>query len=106
MFYETFLMFCENSGMTPSGAATQAGISRSTITKWKNKYDSGEDTTPTQQVLEKLCTYFQCSKSELMGEKKEGPAISRAFADEQLLSAYHKASPQEQAAIRVLLGIQ
>ena len=34
-FYETFIARCQERGLSPSAAATAAGISRTSVTRWK-----------------------------------------------------------------------
>lgn len=34
-FYETFVARCQERGISPSAAATAAGISRTSVTRWK-----------------------------------------------------------------------
>ena len=50
-----------------SRAATEAGISKSLVTKWKT--NSVE--IPSPEVLNKLSKYFNMPISELMGEESE-----------------------------------
>lgn len=77
MFYDRFVMLCSQRGVTPSRAAIDAGLSKSTVTKWKN--DPGS--RPTGAVIEKLTRYFDISISELLGEEPDDP---RKITDEQL----------------------
>ena len=67
MFYDRFVMLCESRGVSPSRAAIDAGLSKSTVTKWKRSPDA----RPTGNVIEKLPRYFGVSVAELLGE--EGP---------------------------------
>lgn len=67
MFYDRFVMLCERRGVTPSRAAIDAGLSKSTVTKWKND----PNTRPTGAVIEKLTRYFNISISDLLGESDE-----------------------------------
>lgn len=64
MFYDRFVELCKAHNITPSRAAIEAGLSKSTVTKWKKEPDS----KPSGNVLNKLCTYFHMSVSELLGE--------------------------------------
>ena len=50
MFYDRFVMLCESRGVSPSRAAIDAGLSKSTVTKWKRSPDA----RPTGTVIEKL----------------------------------------------------
>ena len=66
MFYDRFVELCKQKGVTPSRAAIDAGLSKSTVTKWKNEPDS----KPTGNVIAKLTQYFGISISTLL----EGPS--------------------------------
>lgn len=70
MFYDRFVQICTDRGVSPSRAATEAGLSKSTVTKWKNTPDA----EPTGAALKKLSDYFGISISELLGEdNKKAP---------------------------------
>ena len=71
MFYDKFVRICAERGISPSRAAVEAGLSKSTVTKWKNAPDSA----PTGAALQKLTEYFNISYAELLGEEtKNAPA--------------------------------
>lgn len=72
MFYDRFVLLCSRKGVTPSRAAIDAGLSKSTVTKWKND----PSTRPTGTVIDKLTRYFGISVSELLGENE--PSENRA----------------------------
>nr|WP_243182469.1 helix-turn-helix transcriptional regulator [Agathobaculum faecis] len=60
-------------GVSPSKAAQESGINKSTVTYWKNHTES----KPTGQLAEKLCSYFNVSMSELYGDtQKETPPLT------------------------------
>lgn len=60
-------------GVSPSKAAQEAGINKSTVTYWKNHVES----KPTGQLAEKLCSYFNVSMNELYGDiQKETPTLT------------------------------
>lgn len=71
MFYDKFMYLCKQRGIAPSRAATDAGISRSLVTKWR----TSNIKTPSAEVLEKLSKYFCVPISELLNEEdqKESP---------------------------------
>ena len=50
MFYDRFVMLCESRGVSPSRAAIDAGLSKSTVTKWKRFPDA----QPTGNVIDEL----------------------------------------------------
>ena len=67
VFYDRFAYLCKERGVSVSRAATEAGISKSLVTKWKT--NSVE--IPSPEVLNKLSKYFNMPISELMGEESE-----------------------------------
>lgn len=71
MFIDKYLILCKKKGVSPSFAATEAGISKSLVTKWKNN----KTEVPSPEVLQKLSAYFGISVSELLDEKKEKPPV-------------------------------
>lgn len=77
MFYERFIALCEKNRLTPSGAATRAGFNKGTVSVWKKKYVAGMDVRPEKDVLDKICSFFKCSETWLLGideyEKKPTP---------------------------------
>ncbi len=72
MFYDRFVMLCKSRGVSPSRAAVDAGLSKSTVSKWKRTPDS----RPTGAVIEKLTRYFGISVAQLLGEEP-GKEIGR-----------------------------
>ena len=75
MFYERFLTLCEEKRISPSAAATQAGFNKGTVSVWKKRYSEGIDVRPEKAVIEKVCNFFDCSESWLLGieEHKKTP---------------------------------
>ena len=76
MFYERYLQLCDSKGLKPSAAAERAGFNRGTVSVWKKKYKENIDVRPEQDVSEKICLFFNCSESWLLGieEQKGKPA--------------------------------
>lgn len=67
-FYEKYLMLCDKNKKTPSGAALEMGLSKTTVNRWKN---GGGITDAT---ILKVASYFGIPKEELTGEaQKEKP---------------------------------
>ena len=83
MFYERFVLLCKQRGVSTSKAAIDAGLSKSTVTKWKKD----PNTKPSGNVIDKLCRYFGISVSELLGandasqpeEEKKAEASAKAL---------------------------
>ena len=67
MFYDRFAYLCKEKGVSVSRGATEAGISKSLVTKWK----TNNVETPSPEVLNKLSKYFNMPISELLGEETE-----------------------------------
>lgn len=71
MFYDRFVELCNQKGVSPSRAAIDSGLSKSTVTKWKNEPDS----KPTGNVIDKLTRYFGITISELLQAPHEETEI-------------------------------
>lgn len=72
MFYDRYVEFCNQKGVSPSRAAIEAGISKSLVTKWR--VNSVE--IPSADVIKKLTAYFNLTTAQLLGEEetKKAPA--------------------------------
>ena len=70
MFYDKFVQICKSRGITPSRAAVEAGLSKSTVTKWKTTPNA----EPTGAAIKKITEYFGITIAELMGETEKAPA--------------------------------
>lgn len=64
-FYEKYLMLCDKNKKTPSGAALEMGLSKTTVNRWKN---GGGITDAT---ILKVASYFGIPKEELTGEEQK-----------------------------------
>lgn len=73
MFYDRFVQICKEKGVSPSRAAIDAGLSKSTVSKWKNQPDA----EPSGSAIKKLSDYFGISKAELLDEQKNTPVLTR-----------------------------
>lgn len=87
MFYERYLQLCKEANIAPSAAAMKAGFNRGTVSVWKKKYELGQDVTPDQEIINKLCAFFGCTESWLRGIslKKEKAADPKAGGDDESL---------------------
>ena len=78
MFYDRFVHLCKERNVAPTRAAIDAGLSKSTVTKWK----ATPDAEPSGTAIKKLSEYFGITRAELLGEtKKEKPLVN---GDEEL----------------------
>lgn len=71
MFYDILKSLCDERGISPSRAATECGISRSTVTWWKQ-----HKTNPNSEQISKLAIYFGVSTDYLLGNKQKEKASS------------------------------
>lgn len=78
MFYDRFVQLCSRRGVTPSRAAIDSGLSKSTVTKWKNDPAA----RPTGKVIDKLTEYFGISVSELLAEDPDSAELRPATEEE------------------------
>lgn len=90
-FYEKYLMLCDKNKKTPSGAALEMGLSKTTVNRWKN---GGGITDAT---ILKVATFFGVSKEELKGEpeQKEKPAPGEGSGLDALLKECEGLSKDE-----------
>ena len=100
MFYENFIKLCAKAGKTPSAAAKEIGISKSTVSNWKTR-----GTAPTDVTLTMIANYFGCDISELMAENEEKPIQMDGLTEEEarFLEKLRKASPEIQQAVMAVL---
>lgn len=63
MFYDVYARLCKERGVSPTKAGGEMGISRSTISGWKN---GGR--TPTGTTLQKVADYFGVTTDLLLGQ--------------------------------------
>ena len=73
MFYDNFVKACNLHNKAPSAVAIDIGISKATVTGWKN------GSMPSDATLRKLADYFGVSPEELTGST--GPAQKKSPAD-------------------------
>ena len=78
MFYDLYCELCKRKGVTPTRAAIEMGLSKSTPTAWKK-----QGITPQAAQLQKIADYFGVSVDYLCG-KKEKPLVN----DDEELTEY------------------
>ena len=75
MFFDNFVRLCEQKGVKPSRALTDAGVPKSAYSYWRAEAGIGNDAKPTNQNAVKLAQYFNVSVDYLLtGEQKENPS--------------------------------
>lgn len=100
MFYENFIKLCAKAGKTPSAAAKEIGISKSTVSNWKTR-----GTAPTDVTLTMIANYFGCDISELMAENEEKPIQMDGLTEEEaaFIIKLRSASVDIQKAVKAVL---
>lgn len=74
MFFDNFVRLCEQKGVKPSRALTEAGVPKSAYSYWRTEAGAGNDAKPTNQNAVKLAQYFGVTVDYLLtGEEKENP---------------------------------
>ena len=74
MFFDNFVRLCEQKGVKPSRALTEAGVPKSAYSYWRTEASSGNDAKPTNQNAVKLAQYFDVTVDCLLtGSQKENP---------------------------------
>lgn len=74
MFFDNFVRLCEQKGVKPSRALTEAGVPKSAYSYWRTESGAGNDAKPTNQNAVKLAQYFNVTVDCLLtGNQKENP---------------------------------
>lgn len=74
MFFDNFVRLCEQKGVKPSRALTEAGVPKSAYSYWRTEAGAGNDAKPTNQNAVKLAQYFNVTVDYLLtGSQKENP---------------------------------
>lgn len=63
MFYDVYNKLCKNKNMSATAVALTLGISRGTVSAWKNK-----GITPNGDTLQKVADYFDVTIDYLLGK--------------------------------------
>lgn len=75
MFFDNFVRLCEQKGVKPSRALTEAGVPKSAYSYWRTEAGAGNDAKPTNQNAVKLAQYFGITVDYLLtGNQKENPS--------------------------------
>ena len=74
MFFDNFVRLCEQKGVKPSRALTEAGVPKYAYSYWRTEAGAGNDAKPTNQNAVKLAQYFGVTVDYLLtGNQKENP---------------------------------
>ena len=67
MFYQNFALLCARIGKSPSTVALELGLSKGTVTGWRN------GAMPHNRQLSRIAEYFGVSVEELTGPSPDNP---------------------------------
>lgn len=94
MFYDNFVKACNSRNKAPSAVAIDIGISKATVTGWKN------GSTPNDATLRKLADYFGVSPEELTGSTGTAQRITLdGSAQPDLVLKYNQLTPEGQKEV-------
>lgn len=106
-FYDIYAKLCLENGVTPSYVAHQIGISRGTVSAWKNK-----GYTPKSDIVTKIAQYFNISADELLNtpvEQTKRPSIetrSRVQKLEKAIKLTENLTDEQLDSLLKVLGIE
>lgn len=78
MFWNNFLALCKGKGSTPTAITTELGISRGSVTQWK------DGKTPRHNTLMKIADYFNVSVDSLLYDDHETVDTFAGFAKQKM----------------------
>ena len=81
MFYDIYKDLCDRVGKSPTGAALEMGISKGTVSFWKNK-----GSVPNADTLQKIADYFGVSTDYLLTGVETKKEPDDRLDDEDLAS--------------------
>ena len=94
MFYDNFVKACNLHNKAPSAVAIDIGISKATVTGWKN------GSNPSDATLHKLADYFGVSPEELTGSTGPAQRITPdGSAQPDLIVKYNQLTPEGQKEV-------
>jgi transcriptional regulator with XRE-family HTH domain len=65
MFYEQYVELCTKLNKSPSGVAQELGISKTSVTRWKN------GAIPNSKIINKIADYFEVSTDYIIKGNEE-----------------------------------
>ena len=92
----TITKYREDRGWTEYQLAERSGLPQSTISSWYRK-----NMVPTVPSLEKICTAFGITLSQLFAE--ENTAVSLTASQKKLLDRWTRLSEDQQNAVFLLI---
>lgn len=97
MFYDRFAELCSGRNISANKAATDIGLSNSTVTKWKKT-----GAVPQTATLSKIAEYFNVSINYLLGEAEEPEEIKKDPALDVKTDTENKVSDLGSVALNII----
>ena len=86
MFYDSYIIWCEKKGVSPTKAALDVGLSCAAPTKCKK---SGS--TPSGDTMNRLASYFGITVDELLGKEKQPTDGELSDEEKAMLDLFRQA---------------
>lgn len=99
MFYDKYRQLCDSIGKSPSAVAVEIGISKGTVSTWKNL-----GRTPQTAQLQKVAEYFGISIDQLLDEKKNAPTAESCEGEKPDWKKLLGATPYKPQQMAPVLG--
>lgn len=101
-FVQNIKFHCERKGVKPTVACREAGVGGSFINNIEAR-----GSVPSVEKVEMLAHYLGVTVSELIGEVASSAPVSElGTIPPEVVQAYAAATPELQAAVRRVLGVE
>jgi len=98
MFYDNYVKFCEEKGVSPSRVLVDLGISKGSLQRWK------EGGQPRNECKKKLADYFGITVAALVSGQIKAPTIQqegeRSDLDNELTAMLRRLTPEQADKVR------
>lgn len=118
MFYNYFVELCNKARISPSKAAQQIGLSKSSVSGWKN------GSIPRDSQIIKIANFFEISAMDIYeainyeiaqsqgggvpgtrsGNKKEKPPMQLSIGEENIIRLYRSFSESDQGKVQAFVA--
>lgn len=100
MFYDNFIKLCEEIGLSPTRVVVQAGLSKGSISRWK---EGGE---PLNEAKKRIADILGVTVPELMSGEKKKPASYGELSerDVMVLESFKQLTDDNKALVSALIA--
>ena len=99
MFWDNFVLLCNQKGKTPNGVCAELHFSAATATKWKR------GSLPRDTTLKKIADYFGVSVSYLLGATDEPSEVLSAQVISNLAAGMQQVADELDKQKKPVLGL-